>query len=136
MAEKSPLLLELDGKNKEVMFERLRSHPPSIFRKGIGLERPTCLAALENFAKDSPENYIHLDSPKYFEALKRLKLETDRLRAKRFCTQAIRVLIDENWLIPLGEIHFTMLANPHYQGWKINSINQLDLANLHFQPDL
>lgn len=129
------LLLELDSQEQVVYLNTLKADPPAVFRKGIGLERPTCLAALENFVKDGPENYIQLDSKKYFEVLDRLKVETSPAKAKKLCTEAIHVLMDENWLIPLGEIHFTMLVNPHYQGWKINSINQLDLSGLHFVPE-
>jgi oligopeptide transport system substrate-binding protein len=127
------LAINIEGQEQGGYVQRLRSDPPPLFRKGIGLERPTCLAALENFAKGSPENYIQLDSPEYFAVVDRLSHETNAAKAKKLCTQAIRILIDENRVIPLGEIHFTMLANPHFPGWKINSINQLDLANVHYQ---
>jgi len=129
------LQLELTPQEQVVYLRTLKTSPPAIFRKGIGLERPSCLAGLENFAKENPENYIGMDSKKYLDIVDQLHKESDPRKVKKLCTQAIHILMDENWLIPLGEIHFTMLADPHYQGWKINSINQLDLSDLRFIPD-
>jgi oligopeptide transport system substrate-binding protein len=129
------LLVEISAQEQTSYLRELRANPPPLFRKGIGLERPSCLAGLENFAKESPENFIHLDSTEYFEILDKLRRESNPTKAKKLCTRALHILIDESWIIPLGEIHFTMLVNPHYQGWKVNSINQLDLANLRYVPD-
>lgn len=129
------LSVEIEAQEQGGYLKRLSADPPALFRKGIGLERPTCLAALENFVQGHPENYIRLDSKKYSDLVERMKTEFDAGKVKKLCTEAIRILIDENWLIPLGEIHFTMLASPRYPGWTINSINQLDLSFVHFVPD-
>jgi oligopeptide transport system substrate-binding protein len=50
--------------------------------------------------------------------------------AKKLCTDAIHILADENWIVPLGEIHFSLLVSPKFTGWKLNSLNQLDLTGL------
>ncbi len=57
--------VELRGQEQAVYLARLRDKPPDVFRKGVSLDRPTCLAALEVFLKGNPENYIALDDPKY-----------------------------------------------------------------------
>ena len=43
-------------------------------------------------------------------------------------------LMKNYFLIPLGAIHFSMLAKPEFTGWKLNQMNQLDLSNLHQRP--
>jgi ABC-type oligopeptide transport system substrate-binding subunit len=124
------LKMELQGQEQGVYINRLKTAPPTIFRKGIGLDRPTCLAGLENFTSISPENFIHLKSVKFDKLVTKLREEWNAERAKRICTEGIAILIDQNRIIPLGYMHFSLLASPEFVGWKINSLNELDLAEL------
>lgn len=124
------LKVELNSQEQVVYLNRLKTDPPALFRKGIGLDRPSCLAGLENFTTESPENYIHLRSKEYDDLVMRLRAEMSPERARAICTSALKILVNGNWIIPLGEIHFTMLASPKFKGWKINSLNQLDLSDL------
>lgn len=124
------LQVELQGQEQGVYLSGLRLKPPAIFRKGVSLDRPTCLAAVEIFTKGHPENFIRLDDPEY-EArvldLKRAKSETAK---KKACTAAVSRLLKTWRLIPLGEMHFTVLADPKFKGWGLNELNQLDLSHL------
>lgn len=132
--------VDLQQVENGVYLHELAQSPPAIFRKGVGLERPTCLAALETFAKDGAENFLHLDDPQFELLLKKMALRalpaTDGKKAsvnkemKSLCSQGIQHLIDNYYLIPLGRIHFTLLVQPRYKNWTLNEMNQLDLSQL------
>lgn len=112
----------------------LKTRPPDIFRKGIGLDRPTCLAGLEVFSPHDRENYIRLDDPEYNSQLKKLKMAKTEEQKKQICTAASKRLISSPFLIPLGEMYFGIMARPQYKGWWLNEINQLDLTDLIYSP--
>jgi oligopeptide transport system substrate-binding protein len=122
--------VELHGVEQGVYLSGLRVRPPAIFRKGVSLDRPTCLAALEIFLKDSPENFIHLDDKEYELRVQRLSLAKSEAERKRLCASAVSRLLSLNRMIPLGEMHFTILASPKFKGWSLNELNQLDLSQL------
>lgn len=128
------LKIELLAQEQAVFMRSLRSNPPMIFRKGVSLDRPTCLAALEIFAKDHPENFIHFDDPTFSLLLKRLSQTKGLSERKRLCRQAVERLLQSNALIPLGEMHFTIMASPAFTGWDLNELNQLDLSELREVP--
>lgn len=134
------LTVDIQGVEQGVYLQELKNNTPDIFRKGVGLDRPTCLAALEIFSKGHPENYLRLDLPEFENALVGLKNATSpKARAER-CTKATAILLERAEIIPLGQIHFSMLAKPQFKGWVLNSLNQLDLSNLDVwkpsRPDL
>ncbi len=137
--------VDLHQTEQGVYLALLREKPPAIFRKGVGLERPTCLAALETFAVDGAENFLRLNDPKYERLIESLALisrpdtfgrttKPPTPKMKKLCTEALRHLLDQNVLIPLGRIHFTILADTRFKGWSLNEMNQLDLAHLRYQP--
>ncbi|WP_413291563.1 peptide ABC transporter substrate-binding protein [Bdellovibrio sp. HCB337] len=117
-------------RENKVFISDLQQNPPALFRKGVAPDRPTCLATLETFADWSPENYIQLKDPEFQELLKKLGDTSSGFDQKKLCTQAVRFLMDRHLLIPLGSIHFAILAKQKYSGWRLNSMNQLDLAGL------
>ena len=129
------LEVELAGQEQTLYLRRLRVDPPSIFRKGVNLDRPTCLAALEIFSKDHPENFIHFDEPDFERILKRLASTKDLSLKKRICREGVEFLLNSNRLIPLGEMHFTIMASPEFTGWDLNDLNQLDLSELSETPN-
>ncbi|NJL25565.1 MAG: peptide ABC transporter substrate-binding protein [Calothrix sp. SM1_5_4] len=127
--------VELKSLEQGVYLNRLRSNPPAIFRKGVSLDRPTCLAALEIFRAGHPENYIRLNSPAFEAKLDSLARATRPAEKRRKCRQAVEELLRANRLIPLGEMYFTILAKPRFSGWDLNELNQLDLSELHDSQD-
>jgi oligopeptide transport system substrate-binding protein len=134
------LTVDLEQTETGVFFQQLRVSPPPIFRKGVGLERPTCLSALETFAKGGSENFFKLDDPAFEKILARLASQTatastglqrkPTLAARKTCSEGIRYLLDHHLLIPLGKIHWTLLVQPRFKGWHLNQMNQLDLSQL------
>lgn len=125
--------IEVDLKPQEQGYyiRQLQDHRFDMFRKGVGLDRPTCLAALEIFLPNHPENYIQLNDNIYNQRVKKLERSIDPAESKVLCSFAIQRLIDQSYIIPLGEIHFTILASQNFRGWTLNSMNQLDLSDLH-----
>ncbi len=124
------LQVELQPQENAYYVSQLKNNPYDLFRKGVGLDRPTCLAALEIFTPNHPENYLELNDPKYNDLVSKLSTATSKEQSKKLCANAIKVLIDAAYLIPLGEIHFTMLSSPKFKGWSLNEMNQLDLSQL------
>ncbi|MCB0412983.1 MAG: hypothetical protein KDD50_01535 [Bdellovibrionales bacterium] len=122
--------VELKPIEQGMFVQNLRTSPPSMFRKGVGLDRPTCLAAHEIFTPGNSENYIKLEDDQYMSLLTQLIRSNNPTQSKKICTKLTKVLIDKNYLIPLGEIHFSMLLRPGFSGLFLNELNQLDLTDL------
>jgi oligopeptide transport system substrate-binding protein len=123
------LSVQINMRENKVFLNELQQNPPAIFRKGVAPDRPTCLAVLETFADWSPENYVQMKDPEFQTILKNLS-EASAPDQKKICTQGVRFLMDRYLLIPTGPIHFAMMAKPGFKGWKLNSMNQLDLSGL------
>jgi oligopeptide transport system substrate-binding protein len=129
--------IEIQAQEQGVFLAHLRSSSVPIFRKGVSLERPTCLAALETFAADSSENYIHFQNANYSNVLKKMALlpgldRTQNLRYRQLCRRGVEQLIQDYRLIPLGHFKFSMLADRHFKGWQMNEMYQLDLSGLYY----
>lgn len=127
------LRVDLEPTEQGVYLQTLKKAPPALFRKGVALDRPTCLAALENFKRASPENYIRLGDDAYEKTLRKLASSSGN-RARKLCAAGLESLLEPHLLIPLGRIHFTLLVRPEFQGWRLNELNQLDLSNLRRVP--
>lgn len=140
--------VDIESTENAVFLHRLKTAPPPLFRKGLSLDRPTCLAALETFSRNGVENFLRLNDAKYEDLLAKLAAATEKDRnirhgnqpdlpasaVKRACGDGIRHLLARHLLIPLGRIHFSILADPRFPGWTLNELNQLDLSNLRFDP--
>ena len=126
--------LQIAVRENKVYLSELQQSAPEIFRKGVAPDRPTCLAVLETFADWSPENYIQMKSPEFQALLNGLGESNSESDKKKFCSSGIKYLTDHFWMIPTGPIHFAMLAKTHFRGWKLNSMNQLDLSALEVVP--
>jgi oligopeptide transport system substrate-binding protein len=120
----------IESMEQAVYLRKLKSQPPALFRKGVGLDRPTCAAALENFIESSPENYIQFKDAVFNQIFKDLQQTKSASKRKELCRKGIERLIAGYWIIPLGEMYFSILASPQFKGWHINEINQLDLTDL------
>lgn len=124
----------LQVRENKVYLNELQTKPPAIFRKGVAPDRPTCLAALETFSETNPENYIRLKSPEYQKILEALGRSSKVTEQKKYCLEGVQFLMNRHLLIPMGAIHFSILAKPEFTGWHLNQMNQLDLSMLHSSP--
>jgi oligopeptide transport system substrate-binding protein len=124
------LKVELHSEEQSLYLAKLKVKAPMIFRKGVTLDRPTCLAGLEIFQRDNPENYLRFNDPEYERLLVNLTQAKDESERKQACRLAVERLLNSNRLIPLGEMFFTILAKPSFRGWDLNELNQLDLSEL------
>jgi oligopeptide transport system substrate-binding protein len=132
--------VEIEGVELQRYLELLRKSPPAIFRKGVALERPTCLAALENFSFRGVENFLKLSDKTLENISNRMSAELKSGRdgtptkpnrqARKTCGEGVKRLLDQYRLVPLGRMHFTLLVDPLFQNWSLNEMNQLDLSNL------
>ena len=124
------LQVELKGEEQVVYLRRLSTQPPAIFKKGVSLDRPTCLAAVENFTRGNRENYLRVDDDQFEALVKNLSLSPTEVKKKIACRKAVDHLLKSYRLIPLGESYFSLLAKVRFQGWNLNELNQLDLTDL------
>ena len=122
--------ITLEPREQKTYLALLSNNPPAIFRKGFSLDRPSCQAAVEAFIKDSPNNFIRQHSSNYDSLFKKLREASVSGEQKKLCGQMIEELMTNYRLIPQGRIHFSMLQNHRFDGWEVNSLNQLNLAKL------
>ena len=125
------LKINLEAREQGMYLSTLRGNSINLFRKGVGVDGPSCLFALKTFSQTSGENYIKFNNPGYELILKKLSetpLNTSEQR--ELCSAGIKLLIDSQQWIPLGEIHFAMLSDNKFEGFDINYLNQLDLTQL------
>ena len=125
------LKISLISEDWKYLESQLTDNAPDLFRKGVPLSRPTCLAALEVFESNSPDNYIKLNNKKYDQIVSRMRMpKTPDSKLPSLCSDGIKLLMDSASLIPLGEMTFYMLSNGKFKGFTINKLNQLDLSRL------
>ena len=117
--------------DNKVYLSEMKKQPAPLFRKGIAVERPTCLSALSVFASKHQENYLRLNEPAYEDILKKLAQAKTESAKRKFCTQGVEFLMKDYRLIPLGNYELSILVKPEFLGWKLNQMNQLDLSDLH-----
>lgn len=126
------IVFRLEQEDYKALTYRLRNDPPDAFRRGVPLDRPTCLAALEVFESGSADNFVKFKNKAYDEIVKKLR-EVPSLSAgkkKGLCKKALKLLFDSHQILPMGEIHIPVLFDKKFQGWKVNPLNQLDLSGL------
>lgn len=124
------ITVDIEMIEQGMYLQDLRMNPPDLFRKGIVLDRPTCLSALETFQKGNIDNFIHFNNKKYENILKKLEASENPKEKKKLCSAGIKILMDEYRLIPQGVLHFTMLKSNRFDGIEFNELNQLNLSNL------
>ena len=122
---------ELQGLEYKWMQSELRKGIDGVFRKGIPIDRPSCLAGLENFATDAPENFLHIRNQALDKSIAQLRTAIQGNQPK-LCSLAVQQLLQEHRYIPLGRIHFSMIVRPEFRGWRINELNHLDLRQLQW----
>lgn len=128
------LEVQLSSVEQGVYLQRLKVRPPPIFRKGVSLDRPTCLAALELFTLDHPENFVGFKDDAFDGLVKKLATENSESKKKQLCREGMEALLASTRLIPLGQMYFSILVKPEFKDWDINELNQLDLTDLTYVP--
>jgi len=137
------LKIDLQPVEQGVYLRQLRDKTPALFRKGVGPDRATCSAALEIFSPQDPENFIAYENKRFLTTLSSLKLLALDVRnsksksvakSRGLCSEGIQHLLQDFAIIPMGRIHFTVLAQPEWRGWTLNPLNQLDLSRLRWSP--
>jgi len=123
-------LVDVQQMENNLFLEELKKNDPVLFRKGVSLDRPTCLAAIEVFHSESVENFFQwkpAEMDRWIEALRRSSKKSDQMK---ICKEAVAHLMKNFWIIPTGPIYFAVLAKPEWTGWNLNQLNELDLAEL------
>ena len=128
------LKIDLSPAEQGVFLSTLKEKPPMIFRKGVGLDRVTCLAAAETFSFGGAENFLKFNDPKYETLLAELSAAKSVGSKKSRCSKAIGYLLEQYRIIPLGRYVYTGLASLKFKGWTMNELHQLDLTNLKRSP--
>ena len=123
--------IELVSDDVKILGAQIRKKPPDIFRRGVPLARPTCLAALEIFESTSNDNFIRFKNKSYDRIVSEMRKPVhDESKLKKLCTAGIKKLLNSALLIPLGEVQYFMLTNKKFTGFSVNGLNQLDLSRL------
>lgn len=115
----------------KIFLAKMNEGPTDLFRKGIAADQPTCAAVLAPFTPHHPENFMHFDNAGFNALFEKVEHDpSDKVRSES-CEKAIRLLVERHAIIPLGKMSFVLLAKPTFTGWRLNSLNQLDLSDLH-----
>jgi oligopeptide transport system substrate-binding protein len=125
--------VRIHPKENKIFLEDLKKVIPTIFRKGISPERPTCLASLEIFQNQHPENYLKIEDATFQNDLRKMQIEMNPQKKQALCQKSLRYLISNFLLIPTGPIFFSFLVSPKWTGWQLNELNHLDLYGLKFE---
>jgi oligopeptide transport system substrate-binding protein len=130
---KKNLNLDVEIRTVELgqLENELRHSPPAIFRRGVNLERPTCLAALELFESGSANNFVGFNDPTYDAILQKMREPQSPAKRSALCAEAIKKLYASALVIPLSESRFPMVSDQKFDGFRINELGQLDLSRLH-----
>ncbi|MCH2535221.1 MAG: ABC transporter substrate-binding protein [Bdellovibrionales bacterium] len=102
----------------------LKAPKTLMYRRGVSLQLPRCYEAVEIFHSNSSRNYSKLRDKKLDLLIEQLRFD------EKLCYKTVKYLLNKNYIVPLGPIHFSMLLNPSFSHLKINSLNQMDLSQL------
>ncbi len=120
------------GVENKTYVSELKKNPPSVFRKGLSPDRPTCTSIMENFTQRHPENYIQNNNSEFDQIVQQMRQTSQINKKNKLCRKALDILMDDAKMIPTGPYHISLLASPEFTGWHLNELNQLDLNKLKF----
>ncbi len=120
------------GVENKTYVSEIKKNPPTVFRKGLSPDRPTCAGIMENFTSLHPENYLQNKNAEFDLVVQQMRQTSDQSKKNKLCRKALDFLLDEVKLIPTGPYHISLLASPEFTGWHLNELNQLDLNQLQF----
>lgn len=123
--------VHVKGLDNALFQKEMLENPPDLFRFGVSVGHLSCYQTLENFyhSPDRPLPFKNKYLRNIIDELKAFKPESSE---EKLCEKALRYLIDEHWIIPLGRIQMTYLLKPQWRGLKITPTNFLDLDDLQF----
>jgi oligopeptide transport system substrate-binding protein len=127
------LEVHIEAQENKIFVETLRAGKISFFRKGLAPDRASCLAVLENFRSDHPENYVKFQDPDFDQLIDALKKQNSKKSKAKLCRDGVLALRDKAYLIPTGPIYFSLLVKPNWEGVQLNNLNHLDLSQLHLK---
>lgn len=123
------LKIDLQRLDSKILSQNIQEQKLEMFRKSIPLDRPTCLAAIEIFHSQAPDNNMKFQSKELDKIIEKMRITTNHKAIKKLCTKAIEKLVHENRIIPLGKIQFSLMSRD-YKNWTLNELDQLDLSQL------
>lgn len=126
-------LVDLQQMENNLFLEELKKKGPVLFRKGVSLDRPSCLAAIEVFHSESVENFFQWQPAEMDRWIEELRRSSNRSDQQNICKEAVSYLMKNFWIIPTGPIYFAVLAKPQWTGWNLNQLNELDLSELRLK---
>lgn len=119
-------------RDNKTYIDGLKESPPTMFRKGLSPDRPTCSAFLEVFTKNHIDNHIQLNDNEFEKIFNQLSSASDPLFQKKLCYAGIQYLIDQYYIIPLGNIHWAMMLAQPWSGFELNGLNHLNLGSITY----
>lgn len=128
------LSVQVRGTENKIFLSELSRSSPDLFRRGVAADRPTCRAFLEIFKIGHPDDVLKVEDPVFQTILRNLNQAVTDSEEKKSCEEGIQFLMKNYEFIPLGQMHFAILADRKFSGWTLNSMLFLDLANLTSDP--
>ncbi len=110
-----------------IFLNKIKTKSFDIIRKGLPLDSPKCLDGLVQFQSLNPNNINNFKNEDFDNHLKKLEAEPD---LKELCDSALKILHENYVYLPLGNMYFSFLQNHRFTGWKINSLNIVDVEDL------
>lgn len=128
------LRVELRPMDTKMLLSEVQNRNIPIFHRGVNLTRPTCTAALELFVDENPRALLTLKHRSFDRLVQRLREAKSSNLRRELCGRALKILLDANLFVPLGEVYFASLKNDRFDGLRLTPINQLDLSLLQGRP--
>lgn len=126
------LKIDLNKLESGVFNKQLKDSMPDFFRKSVLVDRPTCLAAVENFSNKGSESFLKISTNQIENLILKISNAHTEKEKQKYCSAIIHDLLDHYRMIGLGKIHFTILVSSQFTGWEINELNGLDLSRLQY----
>lgn len=120
------LQIQVRGLENKIFLNQIRTQPPSLFRRGLSPENPTCFGALESFHSSNSDNLSILKDQKFDDLLLSLKQSP----TSKKCREVLQYLLDQNVMIPTGRIYFSFRMSQKWQNLELNLLNHMDLGEL------
>lgn len=127
------LTVQVRGTENKIFLSELARSGPDLFRRGVAADRPTCRAFLEIFKSGHPDDVLKVEDPAFQTTIWNLSQAVTDSDEKKYCEEGLQFLMRNHEFIPLGRMHFAVLADRRFSGWTLNSMLTLDLASLKKQ---
>ncbi len=125
------LNVSVKGLENALFQKEMIENPVSIYRFGVTLEHLSCHNAIENFLA-RPDRSLPFKNDVFLRMAEKLRQKGPTDSEEKLCQQALQLLLDDHWIIPLGRIHMTMLVKPEWKDWHLSALSYLDLSQLHW----